>query len=91
MLQQNELITFLVGTGAALYLVLNRRRFKKIPGYSWLYLSYAALFSGWTLTLIEGFVLPRTVNVLEHAFYMLSSMSAAAWCWVIMIHRGKSQ
>jgi hypothetical protein len=87
MIQQNEMITFLVGFGVALFIWLNRRRIVQIPGSTWLFLSYSALFAGWTITLVEGFVLPDLMNALEHICYMASSVAAAGWCWVVLVQR----
>jgi hypothetical protein len=84
MVQQNELVTFLVGAGVVFFIWLNRHRIAQIPGHTWLLYSYFALFAGWTLTIVEGYVLPDMVNILEHACYMLSSLTAAAWCWFIL-------
>lgn len=87
MIQQNEMITFLVGSGVALFIWLNRRRIVQIPGSTWLLLSYSTLFAGWTITLVEGFVLPDLMNTLEHMCYMASSMAAAGWCWTVLVQR----
>ncbi len=84
MIQQNELITFLVGAGAMLFIVFNRRRITTIPGSRWLILSYAILFLAWTFTVIEGFLLTEVMNFLEHACYMASSILAAVWCWTVL-------
>jgi hypothetical protein len=91
MVQQNELITFLVGFGVALFLWLNRRRIVQIPGSTWLLLSYATLFAGWTFTLVEGFVLPDLMNALEHMCYLASSVAAAGWCWVVLVKNRDAQ
>ena len=88
MIQQNEMITFLVGSGVALFIWLNRRRIVQIPGSTWLLLSYSALLAGWTITLVEGFVLPDLMNALEHTCYMASSVAAAGWCWVVLVKKG---
>lgn len=85
MIQQNELITFLVGAGVALFLFINRRRITRIPGSPWLLFSYSALFTGWALTIVEGFVLGDIINILEHACYMVSSLTAAIWCWNVLV------
>ena len=85
MIQQNELITFLVGIGVVLFLFLNRRSIARIPGSSWLQFSYSALFTGWTLTIVEGFVFRDIINLLEHACYMASSLAAAFWCWQVLV------
>ena len=91
MMQQNELITFLIGAGTAAFIWLNRRRIAQIPGSNWLLLSYSALFAGWTITLVEGFVLPDLMNALEHMCYMASSVAAAGWCWVVLVKRRGAQ
>ena len=85
MIQQNELITFLVGVGVMLFIVINRRRIVQIPGATWLLLSYSALFAGWVFTLVEGFILPGLMNTVEHACYMVSSLAAAVWCWIVLV------
>jgi hypothetical protein len=89
MIEQNELITFLIGIGVVLFIWLNRRRIVQIPGYTWLLISYLSLFTGWSLTILEGFVLPDLMNVLEHACYMVSSLTAAAWCWFVLFAKGR--
>ncbi|MDF1526128.1 MAG: hypothetical protein RRA15_05195 [bacterium] len=85
MIQQSELITFLIGAGTATFIYLNRRRIANIPGSNWILLAYSALFAGWTITIVEGFVLPDFMNALEHVCYMASSMAAAGWCWIALI------
>jgi len=85
MIQQNELITFLVATGVVLFIWFNRRRVVQIPGSAWLLLSYSALYLGWSLTILEGFVLAEIMNALEHVCYMVSSITAAAWCWIVLV------
>ena len=89
MIEQNELITFLIGSGVVLFLWLNRRRIVRIPGYNWLLYSFMAFFTGWCLTILEGFVLHDLMNVLEHFCYMVSSITAAVWCWFILFAEGR--
>jgi hypothetical protein len=85
MIQQNELITFLVGIGVAFFIFINRRRIKQIPGSTWLFLSYSALFAGWTFTVLEGFAMGKIFNLLEHACYLAGSITAAFWCWIVFV------
>lgn len=80
MIQQNELITFLVSVGVMLFILFNRRRIMEIPAAPILLFSFTALFAGWMLTLAEGIVLPALMNLLEHACYAASSLGAAVWC-----------
>jgi hypothetical protein len=88
MIQQNELITFLVGIGVALFILPNRRRILQIPGSPYILLSFAALLAGWGLTVAEGFFLGDLLNLLEHACYMISSVAAAVWCWIVLVRKG---
>ncbi len=85
MIQQNELITFLVGLGVALYLISNRRRMSRLPCPTCLYVAYLALFTGWSLTIVEGFLYADLFNLLEHLAYAVSSVAAATWCWKVFI------
>ena len=85
MIQQNEVLTLLVGMGVAFFIWFNRHRIIQIPGSSWLLFSFSALLTGWTITLVEGFVLPDLMNALEHICYMASSIAAAVWCWVVLV------
>ena len=91
MINQNELITFLVGAGVALFVWLNRRRIAQIPGSTWLLISYSTMLTGWTLTIIEGFILPDLMNALEHVCYMASSLAAAGWCWMVLVKKEAGQ
>ena len=85
MVRESELITFMVGVGVVLFIWLNRRRISQIPGSTWLMFSYFAIFTGWSLTLAKGFVLPEFLNILEHLCYMAGSATAAVWCWIVLI------
>ena len=90
MIQQNELITFLVGLGAALYILANYSRFRTIPNFRFLFTAYFALLTGWALTIIEGFVLQNFFNILEHLSYAVCSIMIALWCRVTF-KEGKEQ
>ncbi|MDF1536807.1 MAG: hypothetical protein P1S46_09985 [bacterium] len=89
MIQQNELVTFLVGFGVALYVLANSRRFRSIPNFRLLLAAYMGLFSGWALTILEGFAFPSLFNILEHLSYALCSIMIAAWCRVTFQRGGK--
>lgn len=89
MLQQNELITMLVGLGVVFYIIINKGRLRSIQGFRILVVAYMILFTGWILTIAEGFLLGTLFNVLEHLCYAASSTLVAVWCWFVLI-RGKS-
>jgi len=83
LIQQNELITLLVGFGGVLYIVFNKTRLTRIPGFQILFSSYMILCAGWIFTVVEGFFLGSFVNALEHLCYAVSSILAAVWCHTV--------
>ena len=85
MIQQTELITFLVGVGVAIYVLLNFRKLSRIPKFSTLLTAYLSLLTAWALTILEGFFLGDLLNILEHAGYAMSSVTMAVWCWFVFI------
>lgn len=89
MVEHNELITFFVAAGVGVFILFNWNRIKRIPEYRWLLAAYDLFFVGLTLALVEGFILPEVMSVLEHLSYMLSSVLAAAWCWFMLVRQEK--
>lgn len=86
MIQQNELIIFLLGVGVLIFILSNRRRIHRIPAWKILAASFYVLLAGWLLTILEDIFWGRTLNFLEHASYTASSLLIAFWCWR-MSHR----
>jgi hypothetical protein len=88
MIQQNELITFLVGFGVAIYILANYRRLSSIRDSKILVASYFTLLTGWFLTILEGFMMPVLINGLEHLSYAVSSILMATWCMTAFRDKG---
>jgi hypothetical protein len=80
MIQQNELITFLVGLGVGFYILANYRRLRSIPNFRILLAAYMILLTGWALTILEGIALPSLFNTMEHLSYATCSILIAVWC-----------
>ncbi len=81
MFQQNEVITLLLGLGAAVFLAAYWRRLEGFPARGLFAGSYGVLLAGLVFTVAEGVVFPRVLNVLEHLCYALSSGLFAVWAW----------
>jgi len=89
MVEHNKLITFFIGAGVGIFILFNWNRIKRIPEYIWLLAAFASFFSGLTLALVGGFVFPEIIHALEHISYMLSSVLAAIWCWLMFVRQEK--
>ena len=83
MIQQNELVTLVLGMSVLGFFALGRVRIRELPRWGLFLLTYAVLCAGWVLTVLEGFFWPNTLNVLEHICYAVSSILFALWCWRI--------
>jgi len=80
MLQGNEIIMALLGTGVLIFLWGNRPWVRRIPWHHLLAFGFYTLWTGWLFTLVEGFFLNSVFNFLEHLCYALSSLLLTAWC-----------
>jgi len=81
MIQENELIIFLLGMGGMLFILVNRSRIEGLPAWNVLMASFFILLGGWLLTIVEGLFWQDFFNFLEHFSYTLSSIFIALWCW----------
>ena len=79
MIQENELITFLIALGGLVFLFANQGKLKRVPGHRWLVSSYCVMFIGWTLTILEGFCLGDLCNLVEHVAYGVSALLLSIW------------
>jgi hypothetical protein len=81
MLQENEVVTLIMGIGVLLFIILNKVHVKKINSWRILVWGYYTLLSGWVFTVLEGFILENYLNLLEHISYAVSTILFAVWCW----------
>lgn len=88
MIQQNELIIFLLGMGVLTFILANRWRIPRFPAWRVLVASFCVLLLGWLLTILEGIFWENLLNFMEHLSYALSSSLIALWCWRVF-QKGK--
>lgn len=79
--QQTEVLLLLLAAGVVVFAVANRPRLRRLPAHRTLLAALYLVTAGWTLTNLEGLLLPRLLNVLEHLCYAASSVTIAVWCW----------
>lgn len=89
MLQENEVVTLLLGVGTMIFILAHRPRLGQLP-YSKIILSaFYIIFAGWAFTVFETFIWSNVLNFLEHACYAASSLLLAVWCWKVV--RGRRE
>lgn len=81
MVQENEAITLILGVGVLLSFVIGRARIRKLPAWRTFLIGFVVLTAGWAFTVLEGFLWPEALNLVEHACYALSSILLCVWCW----------
>jgi len=83
MIQENEVVTALLGIGVLIFIIANRLQLKRLPASGILIAGFYVLLTGWILTVLEGFFLGKLLNFLEHICYAGSAALVAAWCWKV--------
>lgn len=80
-MQENEIITFLIGTGIIIFIWLNRIALRHIPTKNLFVSAFAAAWFSWIFTNLEVFFLSDLLNCLEHICCTVSSILLAVACW----------
>ncbi len=88
MIQDNEIITLILGTGVLAFALVYLRRLDEAVKPRILMISYIFALCGWIFTIIEGFKYPDLLpdityagllNIVEHLCYALSAIWLAWW------------
>ena len=88
MIQENELLTFLLCLVTLAFIILNRKRVNVIPRFKIFIVSFAFFTSGWFFTVIEGINLGEFCNIIEHVSYLISAVSFIIWIILPVFNRG---
>ncbi len=81
MIDHSEIITFLIGIGVLIFILVNYSELKRLPSAKILIAAFCVMLAGWTFTILEGFFWKNILNFAEHLSYAISSVLLAAWCW----------
>ena len=87
MIEQNELLTLLVGVSVAIFVVTNRRGLKALPEARVCLSAFSVLVLGLAFTVLEGLFWETAFNILEHLAYVASSLVLAGWVWLVFARR----
>lgn len=89
MVQEYEVVTLLVATAGLIFVLLNIRALARVvPSWCLMFGAMVALYSGWCLTVLENLHFSESLNLLEHAAYMVSTLLLAAWSIRALVFTG---
>ncbi|TFF99866.1 MAG: hypothetical protein EU541_03815 [Promethearchaeota archaeon] len=79
MIEENEVITLLLGIGTLTFVILNYAKLKELPNFQILITSFIIFLVGWNFTVFEGYFFPNLFNILEHICYLIGSILILFW------------
>ena len=85
MIHGDELIMLLLGLAVLAFIVMNKIRLRRIPGFKVFVSAFFCFLAAWIFTVLEGFFWEDMFNVLEHVLYV--SGTALLFIWVLKIGR----
>jgi hypothetical protein len=91
MVQENEIITLILGVGTLLFVVFNRRPLRSVVHSRLLLSALIIAFWAWALTNVEGYIWFDFINCIEHVCYAVSSVLLAIWCLISLRGRGSTR
>ncbi|MDD5597663.1 MAG: hypothetical protein PHV82_06945 [Victivallaceae bacterium] len=81
MIHESEIVMLLLCIGIFIFIINKYREYRRIPCWRFLLGAFGLFFFAAAMTVAESFIWPDSLNLLEHLFYMLSSLSMLIWCW----------
>lgn len=56
-----------------------------LSGKRWFLLGYLAMMTAYVFTVVEGYVAPDLINLLEHASYAIAGLGFAGGAWNVLV------
>ncbi|HXK50139.1 MAG TPA: hypothetical protein PKW56_06700 [Clostridiales bacterium] len=81
MVQENEIITFLLFTLVMIFYFINRKKLLGFPRKKYFLTAMILLLISSVLTIIEGFFFEEIINTAEHIFRLISSVMFFVWVY----------
>ena len=79
MIQQNEIMIFILGIGALCFIIASNERLKEIVSSKILAAAFFVVLAGWFFTLIEGVFWEEIFNLFEHICYAVAAILMLIW------------
>lgn len=81
MIHENEVVMLLFCIGIFIFIINKYREYTRIPFWRFILAAFGLFFTAVIMTIAEDFFWNDFLNLLEHLFYMLSSVFMLIWCW----------
>lgn len=81
MIQENEIVSLLLCMGIVSFILINRVQIKRLPSSDIFIYGFYIFTIGRIFTVLEGVFFEYFFNLLEHAFYAISSLLIFIWFW----------
>lgn len=91
MIQENEVITLILGVGALIFVAFNHRALRGVRHSKILISALIVTFWAWALTNLEALIWYDFINCLEHVCYGVSSVLLAVWCIISISSKGEAR
>lgn len=91
MIQENEIVTFLLFALVAIFYFINRQKLSGFPGVKYFLISMGLLLISSVATILEGFLLEEIFNTVEHTARLISSVSLIVWAYSLRGETGKGR
>ena len=79
MVQENEIVTLLLGLGVLIFVILFFPRLKSFPHSIWLFLAVMGQAVAWIFTVLETWYFPNLFNSIEHFGYAFCAICLLVW------------
>ena len=79
MVQENEILTVILGAGVLYFVILKHAELKNNPSIGLLMPGFCMIFSAWVASLLEAFFWETAFNFLEHMLYLSSALCLLVW------------
>jgi len=87
MIEEGELLVFILGIVVFIFILINYEHLKTIPKFNFFLISVILILIAWFATVFEALFFYNLLNFIEHLFYVLSSIFILIWIILIMRKR----
>ncbi len=91
MVQENEIITFLLFALVVIFYFINRQKLSGFPGIKYFLISIVFLLISSILTIIEGFFFEEIINTAEHITRLVSTVMLFVWAYSLRAKKGSAK
>lgn len=90
MIEENELILFILGLVSFIFILMNHSKLKEIPSINYFLVFLSLILVAWFSTVIEAVIFYEFLNGLEHICYFFSSLVFLVWIILLLKSRRRT-